>query len=76
MLPSSFLPRERLISPYRRLMVSWVSAISASPAPPTIRGSPAIWPALVRLVAEISTACSQVRPSPTAFMPKAKETLR
>ena len=76
MLPSSFRPRDRLISPYRRLIVSWVSAISVSVAPPSISGNPAIWPALVRFVAEISTACSQLSPSPTAFIPKAKETLR
>ena len=57
-------------------MVNWVRAISVSVAPPTMSGRAAIWPALVRLVMEISTACSTVSPSPTAFMPKAKETLR
>ena len=58
------------------MIVSWVSAISARDAPPTISGTAAIWPALVTLVMEISTACSTVSPSLTAFMPKAKETLR
>ena len=57
-------------------MMNWVSASSMREAWASISGSPANCPALVTLVMEISTACCQVRPSLTAFMPKVKDTER
>lgn len=71
---SIFWEMDRLISAYRRLIISCVSATSRYDACARISGSPANCPALVTFVIEISSASSGDKPSATAFMPNVNAT--
>ena len=71
---SSFCDRERLISAYRALMMSCVSAVSNSVPFARMMLSPANCPALVTFVILMATAAHTGRPPATAIIPNVMDT--